>query len=89
TGDIGVNEELGFIARAPPAQVRADVLVVPHHGSGTSSHVAFLRAVQPAVAVFQLGFANRYRHPREDVWQRYGRAGIARYRTDETGAVTI
>ncbi len=63
--------------------------LVPHHGSGTSSGAAFLRAVQPEAAVFQLGFGNRYRHPRDDVWRRYGREGIARYRTDETGAVSI
>jgi len=89
TGDIGVREELALVGRQPPDQLRADVLLVPHHGSGTSSHVAFLRAVRPEVAIFQLGFANRYRHPREDVWRRYERAGIARYRTDETGAVSI
>lgn len=89
TGDIGVREELGLVATVPPEDLRADVLLVPHHGSGTSSGAAFLRAVQPEAAVFQLGFGNRYRHPRADVWRRYGREGIARYRTDETGAVSI
>lgn len=89
TGDIGVREELRLVERLPPEQLRADVLLVPHHGSGTSSHVSFLRAVQPELAIFQLGFANRYRHPRDDVWRRYERTGIARYRTDETGAVSI
>lgn len=89
TGDIGVREERGLVAAVPPEQLRADVLLVPHHGSGTSSSAAFLRAVRPQAAVFQLGFANPYRHPREDVWQRYGREDVARYRTDETGAVSI
>ena len=89
TGDIGAREELGLIDRVPPDQLRADILLVPHHGSATSSHTSFLRAVEPTVAIFQLGFANRYRHPREDVWRRYKRAGIARYRSDETGAVSI
>lgn len=89
TGDIGEREELSLIGRESSDRVHADILLVPHHGSGTSSNGAFLRAVAPEVAVFQLGFANRYRHPRSDVWQRYGRLGIARYRTDETGAVTV
>jgi len=89
TGDIGEREELQLTHRVSPEQLRSDVLLVPHHGSGTSSHVLFLRAVQPQAAIFQLGFANRYRHPRVDVWQRYERAGIARYRSDETGAVSI
>ncbi|WP_019448544.1 DNA internalization-related competence protein ComEC/Rec2 [Cupriavidus sp. BIS7] len=89
TGDIGEAEERRLVGNDGGREVRADFLLVPHHGSGTSSHAAFLRAVRPEVAVFQLGFANRHRHPREDVWQRYGRAGVARYRTDETGAVSI
>jgi competence protein ComEC len=89
TGDISEAEERRLIGGDLAGQVRADFLLVPHHGSGTSSHAAFLRAVRPEVAVFQLGFANRHRHPREDVWQRNGRAGVARYRTDETGAVSI
>ncbi|WP_257993297.1 ComEC/Rec2 family competence protein [Cupriavidus pauculus] len=89
TGDIGVREELGLIGRHTPDALRADILLVPNHGSGTSSHVAFLRAVRPELAIFQLGFVNRYRHPREDVWRHYERAGVARYRTDETGAVSI
>jgi competence protein ComEC len=75
TGDIGVSEERRLIDSELGERLRADFLLVPHHGSGTSSHAAFLRAVQPELAVFQLGFANRHRHPREDVWQRYARAG--------------
>ncbi|WP_444633730.1 DNA internalization-related competence protein ComEC/Rec2 [Cupriavidus oxalaticus] len=89
TGDIGVAEERALIDRLPPDALHADVMVVAHHGSGTSSGVAWLEAVRPGAAVFQLGYANRYRHPRADVWERYGRAGIARYRSDETGAVTM
>lgn len=89
TGDIEEREERRLLDQAQPEALRAHILVVPHHGSGTSSHAAFVRAVQPDMAIFQLGFANRYRHPRADVWQRYARAGAARYRTDETGAITV
>ncbi|RZT42569.1 DNA internalization-related competence protein ComEC/Rec2 [Cupriavidus agavae] len=89
TGDIGEREELALTRRLAPGALRADYLLVPHHGSGTSSSRGFLGAVRPELAVFQLGFGNRYRHPRDDVWRRYARAGIARYRSDETGAVTI
>ncbi|WP_029046882.1 DNA internalization-related competence protein ComEC/Rec2 [Cupriavidus sp. amp6] len=89
TGDIGEAEERALIDRLPPEALHADVMVVPHHGSGTSSGAVWLEAVRPQAAVFQLGYANRYRHPRADVWERYGRAGIARYRSDETGAVTM
>jgi len=89
TGDIGVREELALVRRSEEDRLHADFLLVPHHGSGTSSHRAFLAAVQPELAIFQMGFANRYGHPRNDVWRRYGRAGIARYRSDEAGAITI
>ncbi|WP_223851287.1 ComEC/Rec2 family competence protein [Cupriavidus pauculus] len=91
TGDIGVAEERAMVRRAEEegAPLRADILVVPHHGSGTSSGAALLRAVAPEIAVFQLGYRNRYGHPRADVWARYEARDIKRYRTDETGAITI
>ncbi|WP_427312999.1 DNA internalization-related competence protein ComEC/Rec2 [Cupriavidus sp. H39] len=89
TGDIGLAQERALIDRLPPGALRADVLVVAHHGSGTSSGAEWIAAVGPAAAVFQLGYANRYRHPNAEVWERFGRAGILRYRTDETGAVTM
>jgi len=88
TGDIGKAEEAALIRTAPDS-LRADVLVVPHHGSGTSSSREFLLAVAPEAAVFQVGYANRYRHPRADVWRRYAREGIDRYRTDLDGMVTM
>lgn len=89
TGDIGLAQERALIERLPAGALRADVLVVAHHGSGTSSGADWIEAVGPAAAVFQLGHANRYRHPNAEVWERFGRAGIPRYRTDETGAVTM
>jgi competence protein ComEC len=46
-GDIERLQEAALVARTPEA-LRADVLLVPHHGSKTSSSEAFLDAVQPA-----------------------------------------
>ncbi|MFS8931024.1 DNA internalization-related competence protein ComEC/Rec2 [Cupriavidus taiwanensis] len=89
TGDIGLAQERALIGRLPAGALRADVLVVAHHGSGTSSGTDWIEAVGPAAAVFQLGYGNRYRHPNAEVWERFGRGGILRYRTDETGAVTM
>lgn len=89
TGDIGRRDEAALLARLPGQDLRADFLQVPHHGSGTSSSASFLAVVAPELALFQLGHGNRYRHPRADVWERYASREIARYRSDETGAVQI
>lgn len=87
-GDIEAAQEAALL-RAGHERLRADVLLAPHHGSGTSSTSAFLAAVRPAVGVFQVGWRNRYRHPKQAVWMRYGELGIRRLRTDEAGAVTL
>jgi competence protein ComEC len=70
-------------------KLRADVLLAPHHGSGTSSTPEFLLAVRPALAVFQVGYRNRYHHPKREIFERYGQMGIRRLRTDESGAITL
>jgi len=87
-GDIEAAQEAALVAGAP-ARLQADVLLAPHHGSGTSSTPAFLRAVQPSVGIFQVGWRNRYRHPKKEVVERYAGLGIERLRTDLAGALTI
>ncbi|HEY5800465.1 MAG TPA: DNA internalization-related competence protein ComEC/Rec2 [Burkholderiaceae bacterium] len=86
TGDIEAPQERELIARAG---IKADVLLAPHHGSGTSSTDPLLDAVGPSIAIFQVGHRNRYRHPKIQVWDRYGERGIARWRTDRDGALTV
>ncbi len=71
------------------AQLRSTVLLAPHHGSGTSSTLEFLQAVQPQLALFQVGYRNRYRHPKPEVFERYRELGIKRLRSDESGAITL
>ncbi|HEX7642627.1 MAG TPA: DNA internalization-related competence protein ComEC/Rec2, partial [Burkholderiaceae bacterium] len=68
---------------------KATVLLAPHHGSGTSSTLPFLQAVQPQVAIFQVGYRNRFHHPKAEVYARYGALGIERLRSDESGAVKL
>jgi competence protein ComEC len=72
----------------PASALRSDVLVVPHHGSRTSSTEAFLRAVRPRVAVIQVGYRSRYGHPAPEVVARYRALGIPLVRTDHCGAWT-
>ena len=87
-GDIEAAQEAALL-RAHAARLRADVLLAPHHGSGTSSTAAFLQAVAPTVGIFQVGHRNRYRHPQKQVWTRYAEFGIERMRTDQHGAITL
>jgi competence protein ComEC len=58
-------------------------------GSGTSSTLAFLQAVRPRAAIFQVGYRNRYHHPKIEVYERYGQLGVQRLRTDESGAILM
>ncbi|TAK90091.1 MAG: DNA internalization-related competence protein ComEC/Rec2 [Burkholderiaceae bacterium] len=86
TGDIEAPQEKRLVEKYG-AQLHSDLLLVPHHGSGTSSTDDFLAQVQPRVALFQLGYLNRYHHPKAVVWQRYDELQIERLRTDAAGAL--
>ena len=75
TGDIEREQEAALVGEHGAA-LRSDVLIVPHHGSRTSSTAAFLDAVQPKTAVFQAGYRSRFGHPAADVLERYRARGI-------------
>ena len=87
-GDIEARQEAQLL-ESQPGKLRSTVLLAPHHGSGTSSTVPFLAAVKPEIALFQVGYRNRYRHPKQEVFERYGDLGITRLRNDEAGAITL
>lgn len=88
TGDIERLAELSLL-QEPGSDVRADILVVPHHGSGGSSMAPFVAAVRPALAVFSVGHRNRFGHPAPGVLARYRAGGAAIRRTDREGALAI
>ncbi|MDO9313531.1 MAG: DNA internalization-related competence protein ComEC/Rec2 [Burkholderiaceae bacterium] len=87
TGDIERDQEIRLLREHRDA-LSSDVLLVPHHGSKTSSSAAFLDAVSPRVAVFQAGHLNRYGHPAADVLARYRQRGIAIADSPNCGAWT-
>ena len=76
TGDIEQAQEAALVAEQGTA-LHADVLVVPHHGSKTSSTPAFIDAVAPRIAVFQAGYRSRFGHPVPEVVARYSERSIA------------
>jgi competence protein ComEC len=86
--DIELGSETDLL-RTQRAALRADVLVAPHHGSGTSSSVAFLAQVAPGVVVIPVGYRNRFGHPKPEVVQRYEALGSRILRSDRDGAVML
>jgi competence protein ComEC len=84
--DIEQPQEAQLLARHAPVQ--ADVLLVPHHGSKTSSSPAFLDAVQPRLALVQAGYRNRFGHPAPPVLERYRTRGIQVVDSSHCGAAT-
>jgi competence protein ComEC len=88
TGDAERDEEQWLLDHEL-AELRADVLKVAHHGSSTSSTDAFLRAVQPELAVISVGADNRYGHPSPDVLASLSRAGAQTVRTDKLGTIVV
>jgi competence protein ComEC len=86
TGDIERQAEYEILQRQKPY---ADVLLVPHHGSRTSSTAEFIAAVAPRWAVVPVGYRNRFGHPVAEVLERYRAAGVRVLRTDVEGAIQI
>ena len=86
TGDIGEPSERELLDRWT---LQSDVLLVPHHGSGTSSSPDFLDAVQPRLAVVSYGYRNRFALPDPDVVARYRARGIPVLGTAREGTVEI
>ncbi len=88
TSDIEAPDEAALLAREGEG-LRADVVLVPHHGSRTSSTQAFIDRVGAREAVIPVGYRNRFGHPKEEVLERYESNGVRLWRTDRDGAVTV
>ncbi|MCB1915954.1 MAG: DNA internalization-related competence protein ComEC/Rec2 [Rhodocyclaceae bacterium] len=84
--DIGRAAEARLLA-ADAAGLRADLVLVPHHGSTTSSSPPFVAAVSPSAAIFSVGHRSRFGHPRPEVWARWSAVGARGLRTDSQGAI--
>ncbi len=71
------------------ARLGSDVLVVPHHGSLSSSSEEFAEAVSPRFALFPVGYRNRWGFPKAKVVRIYQDAGARQLDTVTAGAVEI
>ncbi|OGD21782.1 MAG: DNA internalization-related competence protein ComEC/Rec2 [Candidatus Aminicenantes bacterium RBG_16_63_16] len=86
-GDIGSAAEAAVVEGG--ADIRAQVLKSPHHGSRTSSSPGFLDAVRPEIVIVTAGRGNFYGLPHPDIITRYSERGARVFRTDEDGAVRV
>lgn len=86
TGDIYSSNESELIKKF---NVRSTVLQIPHHGSYTSSSVAFLKKVNAKYAVISCGKNNPYHHPRPEAMKRIKKyiSNKNLYRTDQDGTI--
>ncbi len=85
-GDIEQPQEARLVAAGAP--LRADLLLVPHHGSKTSSSGEFLDAVAPRFALVQAGYRNRFGHPAAEPVARYETRNIQLVDSPHCGAAT-
>jgi competence protein ComEC len=85
TGDIEHETEIE-LEQTQADKLRADILVVPHHGSRSSSSEAFIQAVSPTIASVSVGYRNAYDFPAKEVIDRYRQFGSQIVRTDHSGA---
>lgn len=83
------KEGEGELVRRYGAALKSDILVVPHHGSRTSSTERFVDAVAPELAIVSAGYRNRFGHPHPAVASTYRRRGTRLLRTDQAGAVLV
>jgi competence protein ComEC len=86
TGDITANAEKE-ITTATGDRIGSTVLLIPHHGSRSSSSSMFINRVHPDIGVISVGWKNRFQHPHPQILERYRQSGVKLYRTDRQGAV--
>jgi competence protein ComEC len=87
-GDAERPEEDWLLARDSTA-LRADILKVGHHGSGTSSSDRFLDAVRPRLALVSVGAGNSYHLPTPAIMRALAAHGAEVLRTDHLGGIVV
>ena len=86
--DIEARAEAAVL-HAADTTLRSDILLVPHHGSRTSSGMAFLQSVQPKLALNSSGHRNRFSLPAREITARYRALGVQFLDTACVGAIEI
>jgi competence protein ComEC len=85
TGDVEKLAEQQLLDRGLPGP--ADILVVPHHGSRTSSSAGLVAAVRPRWALVSAGHRNRWGFPAPAILERWRASGAELLLTSNSGAI--
>lgn len=88
TGDLEAKAEKALLRRDRPG-LKADIIQVPHHGSGTSSTAPLLRNVKGSVALASAARYNAWRLPAKRVIERYGKNGYHWRDTAHSGQLSV
>ncbi|MFT7389613.1 MAG: competence protein ComEC [Candidatus Endobugula sp.] len=85
TGDIEREVE-ALLLNNLQMPLHVDIMLVPHHGSKTSSSQSFVDTLTPTFAVVTAGYQNQYGHPNQQVLLRYHHIGSNIINTAAMGA---
>jgi competence protein ComEC len=87
-GDITAKTEKLLVAKYGD-KLKSDILIIPHHGSGTSSSEQFITAVSPKYAIVSAGYSNSYGHPKSEILARYISNNVGIFNTIEHGTISF
>lgn len=88
SGDIEKRAER-YLVKTYGKELASTIMLVPHHGSKTSSSVSFVKQIAPRYAVVSYGFDNRYHFPHPTAMQVYQQHKIPVYNTLDCGMISI
>ena len=86
-GDIGARIEQRLVRLYP--DLRADIIIIPHHGSAYSTDPQLLAHTGARVALISAGYLNRWRMPAEQVLDRLRQAGLFWLSTANQGTLSL
>ena len=86
SGDLDAARETRLALGRP--ELRASLLVAPHHGSRTSSSPVLLNTLRPNWVLVQAGYRNRFGHPAPEILARYEVRGMRWVTSPTCGAAT-
>ncbi|MFA6302002.1 MAG: DNA internalization-related competence protein ComEC/Rec2 [Legionella sp.] len=88
TGDIEKKAE-NYLILNYDSNLKSQAVILPHHGSKTSSSYRFIQEIAPLYAIASLGFDNKFGFPHAKTLSTMTALGVDFYRTDECGMVTL